>query len=329
MQWLRKLVSSSANAPKAARPSAFRPNLETMEAREVPSVSSVLTATGVTQFIVDNTNSLIVKSTVFGTATVIQGSNGTTPTGVRTAQGFRTQAGTLGFDAVMLDGTLRHFEQSGTTLLPTGNYTAADFGFAGRKILDVGTAYDTQGRLRFDLLLTKAGNTSVALNQVGDLFEFNQANGGGLTNTGLPNVRWVSTYLDPNGGTGIAVGQTFGTELLVRKADAVAGLSVLYDGSNSATAAITEYSQTVTPILNVGNLPGVPNNTLNTTTNAALRRVVVDITYNGDTSFGAATNGGTYATEFSVTPSANLAPAISVTGVGVGASPDNTIKAGG
>ena len=53
-----------------------------------------LTDSGLNQFIVDNTNSLIYSGPLSGGAkfTVIQG---TATTGVRTAQGFRTPHGTL------------------------------------------------------------------------------------------------------------------------------------------------------------------------------------------------------------------------------------------
>jgi hypothetical protein len=322
MQWFRNFLSSSRQrSPKAARPSAFRPSLETLDQRDLPSVSSVLTASGLTQFIVDNTNSLIVKSTTLGTGTVIAG---TATTGVRTAQGFRTADGNIGFDAVMMDGSWVHRELgAGGALLPNGTYTSASItGLpAGSKILDVGTAYDSNGKLRLDILVTKTGSTSTSLDVTGRLFEFNQASGGGVTEvTALSNVRWVSTYIDAIGGTGIAIGQTFGQELLVRKGDNT-GVATLYDGLDTSPAAITEYTQTVSPITSTGALPGFPGSG---TTNAASRKIVIDVTYNSDTSI-MATMPGTYAIEYSVTPSPNAAPVVSVMGVGV----DNTIKPGG
>ncbi len=320
MQWLRNVFARKANqSTKSARPAAFRPSLETLDARDLPSVSSVLTASGLHQFVVNNTNSLVLTASPLlgggGPATII---TGTATTGVRTAQAFRTAGGLLGFDAVMIDGTWQHLEQGAGGVLPNGTYTTADLGLTG-KILDVGTAYDSMGRLRVDILTTTGGGTSTALDVTGKLFEFNQVTGGGLMDTGLPNVRWVSTYLDTAGGTGIAVGQKFGTELMVRKGDAVSGVSTLYDGQDGFSGAITEYTQTVSPITaGPGMLPGIPGTVIGTPAN---RKVVIDVTFNNSTSLTA--TPGTYGLEYTFTSSTT--PTVGVTGVGT----DNTVKPGG
>src|SRR5258707_1061814 len=117
MQWLRNVFARKATQPTKSTHRSFRPTLETLDARDLPSVSSVLTAAGLTSFIVDNSNSLRF-STAGGTPVLaIQG----TPTaGVRTAQGFRTVGGGLGVDIVNLDGSWQHFEQAGTAGLLTG-----------------------------------------------------------------------------------------------------------------------------------------------------------------------------------------------------------------
>lgn len=226
------------------------------------------TGLGLTKFVVDNSNSLTVVGAITGgvPGTVIPG---TATAGVRTAQGFRTAAGNLGFDAVMLDGTWQHFEQT-PSFLPNGTFTASDLGLTGR-ILDVGSGYDSLGRLRLDVLVGSLNNSK--LDQTGTIFTFIQGTQGLTANSILGNnVRWVSTYLTPDGGTGFAFGQLIGGtqgtnttpgtgRLFVRKADASTRVTTLYDGLDQAGGGITEYSQTVsrTGATTIpGNVLGVP-----------------------------------------------------------------------
>ena len=306
MQWLRNAFARRATRPTTpARPTAFRPTLETLDARDLPSVSSVLTAGGLTTFVVDSGNSLLVG--LNGAAPTVQ-IQGTATTGVRTAQGFRTPAGNLGADIVFLDGTWKHIEVGTPGFLATtlgakatgAGLTATDLNLTGR-ILDVGTAYDAQGRARLDIVVANT-NTS-GLQQKGQLFEFDQAptallganTFGAITPLGT-TVSFVSDYITPTGGTGFAFGQDFSTattranftatRYLVRKFDS-GTLSVLYDGSNFASSVITEYSQTVAPTAGAttipGNILGIPA----TNTNP---RTVITFTFNADTSLDAAFN---------------------------------------
>ena len=60
MKWLRNAFARKATRPtKSTRPNAFRPNLEALDARDLPSVSSVLTAGGLNSFVVDSGNNLL------------------------------------------------------------------------------------------------------------------------------------------------------------------------------------------------------------------------------------------------------------------------------
>jgi hypothetical protein len=60
MQWFRNWLTARATRPaKPACSNAFRPNLESLDQRDVPSVSSVLTkAFGDVQFVVTTNNTL-------------------------------------------------------------------------------------------------------------------------------------------------------------------------------------------------------------------------------------------------------------------------------
>ena len=301
MQWLRNVFARKATQPtKPTRPNAFRPNLEALDARDLMSVTSVLTAGGLNTFVVDSGNNLLVGLNGAAPTVAI---TGTMTTGVRAAQGFRTPAGNIGADIVFLDGTWKHIELGTQGFLGTAlgakagsagaGLTTTDLGLTGR-ILDVGTAYDAQGRARLDIVVANTTNSS--LQQKGRLFEFDQAPTallganvfGAITPLGS-NVRFVSTYLTPTGGTGIAFGQDFGNagmsvlgQYLVRKFDTT--LATLYDGSNLAAAGITEFSQTVTPTVAggvPGNIFGIP---------AASPRVVTTLTFDADTSLDVSFN---------------------------------------
>ena len=91
MTWFRNWFAPRAPRSTPSVPAdTFRPQVESLDERCLPSVSSVLTGAGLSQFVVDNTNSLVLNSPVIGgTGTIVAGA--TTP--VRTAQGFRTAAG--------------------------------------------------------------------------------------------------------------------------------------------------------------------------------------------------------------------------------------------
>ena len=232
MQWLRNVFARKATQPtQSTRPNAFRPNLETLGARDLPSVSSVITAAGQYQFIVDTTNKLVVVDPS-GVSTT------TSFTNIRTAQGFLDKKGGLGADIVFVDGSAQHIETANGF-----NFTLTNTQF-GKPILDMGTAYDSKGNVRIDILVsnTSANGTDVK----GTLQEF--TTGSGLVTTSLTNVRWVSTYQVADGSTGIAVGMvTTGSMLLVQKLDSLNGLATLHNNPDGATEDITEYTQAVLP----------------------------------------------------------------------------------
>ncbi len=232
MQWLRNVFARKATQPtQSTRPNAFRPNLETLGARDLPSVSSVITAAGQYQFIVDTTNKLVVVDPS-GVSTT------TSFTNIRTAQGFLDKKGGLGADIVFVDGSAQHIETANGF-----NFTLTNTQF-GKPILDMGTAYDSKGNVRIDILVSNTTSTSNDI--VGTLQEFTTA--GGLQPVGLTNVRWVSTYQATDGSTGIAVGlMTTGGMLLAEKLDSVNGLAVLYNNPDGVTENITEYTQAVAP----------------------------------------------------------------------------------
>ena len=232
MQWLRNVFARKTNQPtKSARPAAFRPSLETLDARDLPSVSSVITAAGQYQFIVDTTNKLVVVDPS-GVSTT------TSFTNIRTAQGFLDKKGGLGADIVFVDGSAQHIETANNF-----NFTLTSTQF-GNPVLDMGTAYDSKGNVRIDILVsnTSANGTGVK----GTLQEF--TTGSGLVTTSLTNVRWVSTYQVADGSTGIAVGMvTTGSMLLVQKLDSLNGLVTLHNNPTGNTEDITEYTQAVAP----------------------------------------------------------------------------------
>jgi hypothetical protein len=313
-------------APRAERPSksatarsnTFRPNLEALDRRDVPSVSSVLTNTfGDVQFIVDNTNTLKV-SINGGTASPLSLGGP-----VRTAQGFRTADGTIGVDAVLTDGTWVHDQLGAPGILGSNMFTrtAAQIGAlpTGSTILSVTEAYNAQGQLHLDILsTTNNSNTPTALGVTGSVFDFNQATGSvGTILGGATNVDWINTYVDAAGGTGIAFGQEIGNgEFRAQRMDTTTGGFVtLYDGADTITAKITGYSQSVLSSANT--LQGILN------PGSATTKVVIDITYNASTSFLPTNTTGTYALEFTAgVPNAAVA---GVTGVGT----DNSILPGG
>jgi hypothetical protein len=291
MQWLHNLLSGSTRAPKTAKPNTFRPNLEALDSREMPSVSSALTSDGtLITYIVDSSNNLLFATNGGAPALAISG-------GVRTAQAFQTPGGSFGVDIVYTDGRWQHFENpTGTPSFltnitgPIGStVTSAQLNGipAGGQILDIATAYDTKGSVRLDVVI---GTNGGGPDQTGRLYEFNTlpfATGGfvapggsSFTDTGIgANVRWVSDYRATNGMTGIAWGTVsggmLGTDttpgtgtLQALKFDVVDGFQNLYQGPDQAGGGVTEYSQTVTP----------PSNTPHSTTNTP-PRVVVDVTY--------------------------------------------------
>ncbi|QJW97654.1 hypothetical protein [Frigoriglobus tundricola] len=276
-----------------ARPNTFRPRVEALDDRCVPSASSVLASNGLNQVYVDANSDLVLVSPNGQQTALYDGS-------VRTAQGFRAADGALGIDVVFTDGSAIHYDPSAGGVLTLSNT------FFGGNILDLSTAYSASGRVRIDVLVANSGSPSTALGQTGHVMEFTTS--GGLQSLALgTHVRWVSAYQDTAGNTGIAIGQELGSsEFLAQKADTVTGLTTLYDGLNDASAAITGYTQSVSSFA------------------AGNQEVVTDLTFNSDTSLSSAVTG-TYALQFTAGTAAFSGTGLGVTLVGT----SGDVKPGG
>jgi len=297
MPWLRNWLAKRADhSAKASTPTnSFRPQVESLDDRIVPTVSTTITAAGTFTLAVSTDNVLIAID-----AAGNQSKTGFT--NVRTAQAFRDGVGGLGADIVFRDGSWLHFDNTlGGATMFTADMAKTQL---GGLVLDAGTAYNDKGQIRLDILTSADNmvdtNGNTFADALGSLSEFTFATG--LKDTGLgSNVRWVSTYNAADGGTGIALGQVtaagqpgiFDDTLLVRKADSVTGVTTLYNGIQSSAAAIVEYSQTTSLPAPGGILAGP------TTTP---RTVVIDVVFEGQEGFdpmtGLPTSDNGYALQF-------------------------------
>jgi len=341
MQWLRNWLSkgSERSAKGSSHASnGFRPQVESLDDRIVPSgVSTAVTNIGTFNLAV-NTDHVLVALDATGNQIAT-----TSFTNVRTVQAFRDRLGGLGADIVFRDGSWTHFDNSfGGVTTFSADQAKAQF---GGLLLDAGTAYTDQGQIHIDLLVSADNlldaNGNTFSDAVGRVLDFNQATGGGLQDIGVgQNVQWVSTYNAADGSTGIALGQvtvnnTTGDTLLVRKADAVSGLTVLYNGLAFSSGAVVEYSQTTSlPIIGNNGLGGLNGNAANNS-NAVNRAVIIDVTFEGAGSFDPNTfqtiNDGGYALQFTSggTSAGSLLGGISLVPNVVGIiSPNGTIETG-
>jgi hypothetical protein len=271
MKWLRNLFTRRTERCRVSAPAqtlSFRPEVESLDERCLPNVSSALTAIGQFQFIVDNTNTLTVVDPFGQRSTAFDGQ-------VQLAHAFSTPGGGFGADVVFTNGSDYHFDPfGGSTVLTNTQF--------GNPILDVGTAYNAAGQIRLDVLVRHSFGTT------GSVLEYTPSTGLTLLSGLGDNVVWLNDYQDTNGGTGIAVAQLIykpgylASTLLVRKADTATGVTTLYNDRTGT--AIMDYSQTVSPA------PALTPN----------RTVVIDITFGGNTSFSNTTTG-TYALEYTTT----------------------------
>jgi hypothetical protein len=309
MQWFRKLLGKRAERSAKVSPktsNGFRPQVESLDDRIVPTVSTAITNIGTFTTAVDINHNLVAVDPTSGNLSQ------TGITNVRTAQIFRDGTGGLGADIIFQDGSWRHIDSG-----PLGSFTiSADQAKnqLGGLVLDAGTAYDKMGQIRLDILVSADNMVDTNGNTYGDALgsvkEFNQAFGGGLADLGLgSNIQWVSAYNATDGGTGIAFGQVdknVGTapfmynQLTAKKFDFATGVTTLYVGAQFSAGAITEYSQTTSmpsalPALLAPNTPPA---------------VIIDVTFEGqatkyDAMFGAQNDGG-YALQFSSGGSATV-----------------------
>jgi hypothetical protein len=347
MRWLRNMFSARSKNPipaSSARSNGFRPKVESLDDRIVPTVSTAITNAGTFTLAVNTDNVLVALDPATGAQTAA-----TAFTNVRTAQAFRTATGGLGADIVYRDGSWQHIDSAA----PLGNFTiSADQAKAqfGGLILDAGTAYTDAGLARLDFIVSNSNTLDpdghTFSNATGNVMEFNQETGGGLVNTGLANALWVSAYNATDGGTGIALGQvsslhptTFPGDymLLVRKGDAT-GVTTLFNGIYLTPGnAVVEYSQTTSLPTAGGGLGGALGGALGG--NAAPRGAIVDVTFEGYPTVFApgAMNDGGYAIHYTIGSTGAVAgglfggggaggdTGLHVTGI---VSPDNTIKTG-
>jgi len=343
MMWLRNWLSKSSERPAKVSSNSFRPKVESLDDRIVPSgVSTAITNIGTFNLAV-NTNNVLVALDATGHQIAT-----TSFTNVRTVQAFRDGLGGLGADVVFLDGSWLHFDNSfgGATTFSAAQVKSQ----FGGLILDAGTAYNDKGQIRIDLLIsannTVDSNGNTFANALGSVSEFNQATGGGLQDLGLgQNVLWLSTYNAADGGTGIAIGQVNDPNntpnnagddmLLVRKADSASGLATLYNGTYLfSPAAIVEYSQTTSlPVVGNNGLGAIFGNGGNS--NNTTRMVVIDVTFEGSTTGfvnGTPVDDTGYALQFTsggAAANSNLLGGLSLVPNVVGIiSPDNTIETG-
>jgi len=223
MSWFRK----SSAPKKCAQRSSFRPHLENLEERCVPNASPVFDGAGnLFHFVVDQQNNLIMYAPNGAATTLINGS--TTP--VRVAHGFRDTTGGIGLIYVLTNGDCFFFQKGTTTKLATGN------------ALNAGFAYAKDGSFRLDILFASSGAVPpFGPDLEGTLKEFTKS---GAT-TLATNCRWVNTYEDIKGGTGIAFGLIAASgNLQCTRVDST-GTVKLYDSPDGATQDLTDFCQTV------------------------------------------------------------------------------------
>lgn len=248
MQWLRNWLSKRSNRPakvSSTTSNGFRPQVESLDGRVMPSVSSLALAGGTITVAVSTDNELVVVDPV------TQNQSGTGIVDVRTAQLFRDPTGSLGIDIVFNDGSWQHIETgTGNTFL----FSAADAtSFFGNPLLDVGSIDDGSGGVAFTFLVSNDSNTDQ--NALGFIAQFDSLSGLTTFEGFSTTIRWVSTYETTTQGiSGLAFGQVtagdatadpFDDQILAQRVDGISGLLTLYQGSGANPAAVAEYSQSV------------------------------------------------------------------------------------
>ncbi len=219
MKWLRRWLSPSRRNDRSGQSGpTFRPRVEALEDRNLLNVSSVFDSAGnLVQFVVFQGGGL-VRYDSNGSGTVLVDS------GVRVVHAFKDPTGQVGLDVVYFDG--RAFE-----------YDSTGVHFMGDHILNLSRAYDAAGNFKLDVIYT-TGSPPFGPDLTGQLIEY--------TNTTVTkladNARWVSAYVDANGGLGIAAGVLSGGALVVLRNDTL-GSTVLYNSPDGATLGVTDYSQ--------------------------------------------------------------------------------------
>jgi hypothetical protein len=212
MKWARR-------SPSSVQRPAFRPRLEALEDRHLLNVSSVFDSAGnLTQFVVEQGGALLRYDNAGGHVLA--------SSGVRVVHAFRDLSGQVGLDVVYSSGLAFEYDSTGGR-------------FMGSQILNMSRAYDAKGNFKLDVLYDTTDMPPFGNDLKGTLVEY--------TNTSVmklaDNVRWVSNYVDPNGGLGIAVGMVVtGGNLVAFRSDST-GSTPLYDAPDGSTQDVTDYSQ--------------------------------------------------------------------------------------
>jgi hypothetical protein len=219
MKWLRRWLSpvrtKSTLAPVGPK---FRPRLEALEDRNLMNVSSVFDSAGnLVQFVVVQGGGLYRYDSNSGTLLA--------DSGVRVVHAFRDPFGQVGLDVVYSSGQAFEYDS-------TGGH------FMGTNILNMSRAYDAAGNFKLDVIYT-ASSPPFGSDLTGTLVEYTNTS----VTTLASNVRWVSNYVDVNGGLGIAVGIISGGGNLVAYRQDTTGSFLLYNSPDGATQDLTDYSQ--------------------------------------------------------------------------------------
>jgi hypothetical protein len=227
-KWLDNLLARAhrERRPAPAR-STFRPCLEALEDRNLMNVSTVFDAAGNrTVLLVAQDGSLLEYTSSTGFNPMVL-----TTSGIRVAHAFLDSTGAPAFDIIYQSGQAFEYDS-------TGGH------FMGPNILDMSRVVDRHGNFKLDVLFAKTGSSPpFSVDLTGNLYEYTSTSVTQLST----DARWVSNYVDPNGGLGIAVGLISGGNLVAFRQDST-GSFLLYNSPDGATQDITDYGQTTDPI---------------------------------------------------------------------------------
>ena len=219
---LLKLLGIRPRDPRPSRSLKTSLGVENLEDRTTPNVSSLFDSSGQFFQAIVHQNSNLTLSGPSGTQVLAT-------KGVRVVHLFRDVTGGIGFDVVRVNGKAFETDHTGTHKI------------GGNRILNMSRTYDSFGHFQLAILTAQpAATTPFGPNLQGNLKV--------ITNSGVSTVsataRWVSTYLDVNGGLGMAFGEVDGSgNLVVTRSDSTGSVR-LYKAPNGATQDITDYSQT-------------------------------------------------------------------------------------
>jgi hypothetical protein len=212
--------------PRDRRPDQAAPvrlGVESLEDRITPNVSSVFDASGNFFQAVVHTNGNLVLTGPSGAQVIA-------PSGIRVAHLFRDTTGGIGIDMVKTNGKAFEIDHTGTHRI------------GGDRVINMSRTYDSAGNFQLAILTAAAGAVAPFGPDLKGTLKVITATG---TSVISMKARWASTYLDVNGGIGLAFGfVTTANNLVVRKSDSTGSVQ-LYKAPDGATQDLTDYSQTV------------------------------------------------------------------------------------